>query len=108
MKHMIVVLTEPTAGNEAEFDDYYENLHLDEVLSSTGWKSAQRFKLVDEQGRTCPLPYLALYEAEADNSKEILETLTATRSQRQQSKSINKRTAGVWVFAETGPQHEHD
>ncbi len=106
MKHMVVVLTEPTEGNEQEFDDYYENLHLDEVLSSTGWQSAQRFKLVDEQGQACPLPYLALYEAEAENSEEVLATLTATRSKRQQSKSINKRTAGVWVFAETGPRHE--
>lgn len=106
MKHIVVVLTEPTEGNEKDFDDYYENLHLDEVLSSTGWQSAQRFKLVDEQGRACPLPYLALYEAEAESSQEVLATLTATRPKRQQSKSINKRTAGVWVFAATGPRHE--
>lgn len=106
MKHVVVVLTEPNEGREDEFNDYYENLHLDEVLQSTGWSSAQRFKLVDEQGRACPLPYLALYEVEADDSKDVLETLNATRNQRVQSDSLNKRTAGVWVFAETGPEHK--
>ena len=71
MKHVVVVLTEPNEGREDEFNDYYENLHLDEVLQSTGWSSAQRFKLVDEQGRACPLPYLALYEVETDDSKDV-------------------------------------
>ena len=105
MKHMVVVLTEPNDGREEEFNDYYENLHLDEVLASTGWSSAQRFKLVDEQGRDCPLPYLALYEVDVDDSKDVLQTLNATRKQRVQSDALNKRTAGVWVFAETGPEH---
>ncbi|MGR8946636.1 MAG: hypothetical protein ACU84Q_01220 [Gammaproteobacteria bacterium] len=106
MKHLVVVLTEPTDGREDEFNDYYENIHLDEVIETTGWKSAQRFKLVDEQGRSCPLPYLAVYEVQADNSQEILEGLNATRREREQSESLNKKTAGVWVFAETGPKHE--
>ncbi len=106
MKHVVVVLTEPTEGREDDFNDYYENLHLDEVLSSSGWDSAQRFKLVDEQGRACPLPYLAFYEVEAENSNDVLAKLNTTRAERVQSDALNKRTAGVWVFAETGPKHE--
>ena len=107
MKHVVVVLTEPNEGREKDFNDYYEKQHLDEVLSSTGWESAQRFKLVDEQGRSCPLPYLAFYEVEAENSEDVLTTLNETRGQRVQSDSLNKRTAGVWVFAETGPRHDN-
>ena len=106
MKHIVVVLTEPNEGKEKGFNDYYENRHLDEVLSSTGWESAQRFKLVDQVGSPCPLPYLAYYEVEAENSEDVLKTLNATRGQREQSDTLNKRTAGVWVFAETGPRHE--
>lgn len=108
MKHVVVVLTEPTAGREAEYNDYYENLHLDEVLASTGWHSAQRFELVDEQGMKCPHRYLAYYEVEAEDSASILRTLNATRGQRVQSEALNKATAGVWVFAPTGPRHQHD
>ncbi len=105
MKHLIAVLTEPTPGKEAEFNDYYENLHLGEVLQSTGWDTAQRFILTDEAGRKCPHKYLALYQVEADDASEIIKTLNATRPQRQQSDALNRTTAALWVFSETGPLH---
>jgi hypothetical protein len=108
MKHLVVVLTEPMPGRENEYNDYYENLHLDEVLATTGWKSAQRFKLSDQQGMACPLPYLAIYEVEAENAKSVLEGLNATRPQRVQSDALNRTTAGAWVFSETGPKHTQD
>lgn len=106
MKHVLVVLTEPTQGREAEFNDYYENLHLDEVLATTDCISAQRFKLTAQQGRECPLPYLALYEVEAgEDAEAILERLNATREKRVQSDALNRKTAGVWLFSAIGPKH---
>lgn len=105
MKHLIAVLAEPTPGKEAEFDDYYENLHLDEVLATTGWDTAQRFVLTDEAGQKCPQKHLALYEVEADSPKDIVRTLNETRSQRQQSDALNRRTAALWVFSATGLPH---
>jgi len=108
MRHLVVVLTEPTAGREQEYNEYYENLHLDEVLATTGWISAQRFKLTDQQGMPCPLPYLAVYEVEADDPHSVLEGLNATRPQRVQSDALNRKTAGAWVFSEIGPRHTGD
>ena len=54
----------------------------------------------------CPLPYLAVYEVEADDASGVLNKLNATRGERLQSAALNKRTAGVWVFSPTGPKHE--
>ena len=106
MKKFIVhVLTEPTEGMTEAFDDYYENTHLDEVIESTGWQSAQRFKLAAHLGEASPLPYLATYEAEGESAEAVLEHLNATRDQRQQSAALNKRTGRVWVFEATGPKH---
>lgn len=104
-KHLVLVLTEPTEGHEGEFNDYYENLHLDEVLETTGWRSAQRFKLVDQAGEPCPLPYLAVYEVDAEDSASVLKTLNETRPQRQQSDALNRRTGRAWVFEAIGPAH---
>lgn len=104
-KHLVLVLTEPTAGQSEAFDHYYEHQHIDEVLATTGWVSGQRFKLADQVGAPCPLPYLALYEAHADDPKSIIARMNDTREQRAQSKALNKRTAGVWVFEPTGPVH---
>lgn len=105
MKHLLVVLTEPVEGREEEYNDYYEHLHLDEVLATTPLVSAQRFRLTDEQGLKCPLPYLAIYEVEADDPTSLLPALNATRPQRVQSDALNRRTAGAWVFSEIGPKH---
>jgi len=104
-KHMVLVLTEPTEGQTEEFDRYYEQDHIDEVLQTTGWVSGQRFRLQDQVGAPCPLPYLAIYEAQAEDAASVLKTLNDSRDQRAQSTSLNKRTAGVWVFEETGPEH---
>ncbi|MSR14833.1 MAG: hypothetical protein EXR86_09795 [Gammaproteobacteria bacterium] len=106
MKHIVVVLTEPTAGREDEYNDYYEKQHLDEVLATTDWTSAQRFRLTAQQGMPCPLPYLAFYEVEANDPSTVLERLNATRAQRVQSDALNRKTAGAWVFSEIGPRHE--
>jgi len=106
MKHLVLVLSDPTEGQEKEFHRWYEDLHLDEVLSTTKWKSAQRFALKDELWVKCPREYLAVYEVEADDPKDVLKQLNATRSERQQSEAINMETASVWVFSEIGPKHE--
>jgi len=105
-RHLILILTEPTEGQEDEFNDYYENTHLDEVIETAGWSSAQRFKLAGQAGADCPLPYLAVYEAEGEDAQSIIDGMNETRGQRAQSGSINKKTGRVWVFEETGPKHE--
>ncbi len=104
-KHLVLILTEPTEGNEDEFNDYYENLHLKEVLDTTDLQTAQRFRLTGEAGEGCPLPYLAVYETEADCAADVIDNLNRTRAQRQQSDALNKRTGRVWVFEEIGPKH---
>ena len=81
-KQIVLVLTEPTEGEENEFNRYYEDQHLGEVLETTGWKSAQRFKLVDQAGCECPLPYLALYETEAMEGKTAIEVMNESRKDR--------------------------
>ena len=104
-KHLILILTEPTEGNEDEYNNYYENLHLKEVLETTELQTAQRFKLAAQAGEDCPLPYLAVYETEADNAEQVIANLNETRAQRQQSDALNRRTGRVWVFEEIGPKH---
>ena len=99
---LALILTEPTEGQEDAYNDYYENLHLDEVLATTNLKTAQRFKLAAQAGETCPLPYLAVYETEAENVEEVLDNLNATRGQRQQSEALNRSTGRIWVFEATG------
>ena len=105
-KHLVMVLTEPTEGNDDVFNDYYENTHLKEVLATTEFVSAQRFKLAAQLGEDCPLPYLAVYETEAESAQAVLDDLNGRRKDREQSDSLNKRTGRVWVFEQLGRRHD--
>lgn len=104
-QHLVLVLTEPTEGQEDEFNNYYEHTHLDEVIETTGWQTAQRFQLVDEAGEPCPLPYLAAYTVDVEDSDDVLKVLNETRAQREQSDALNRRTGRAWVFKAIGPEH---
>ena len=37
---LVAVLSNPAEGREDEFNEWYEHTHLDEVLSSAGFRSA--------------------------------------------------------------------
>ncbi|MFT3721881.1 hypothetical protein [Pseudorhodoferax sp.] len=68
MKFTYVVLTNPTSPeDEAEFNRWYTEQHLQDVLRVPGVVSAQRYKRTDQQRGSGPQPwnYLALYECDA-------------------------------------------
>jgi hypothetical protein len=103
--YLVMVMSNPTEGNEAEFNDWYEHTHLDEVLQTAGFRSAQRFRLDAQRGSPAAHQYAALYETEGESAEEVIDRLNATRSQRQQSKAIDNRGAAMWVFSPTGERH---
>jgi hypothetical protein len=57
------VFTNPTAGQDAAFNDWYDQQHVPDVLNTPG-SGGQRFAMVDpEQRNPVKLPrYLALFE----------------------------------------------
>jgi hypothetical protein len=75
-KYTFVVLTNPTAGKEAEYNEWYNKIHIPDVLNVQGMVGAQRFKLADAQMGGAPAHrYLAIYEIETDNLQATLDDL---------------------------------
>jgi hypothetical protein len=75
-KYTFVVLTNPTAGKEAEYNEWYNKIHIPDVLNVQGMVAAQRFKLADTQMGAAPAHrYLAIYEIETDNLQETFDDL---------------------------------
>jgi hypothetical protein len=68
MYNQLVVLSEPVAGREDEFNDWYSFVHIRDVMRlSRVVIAVQRFKKTDLQltpggSKRYPQPYLALYE----------------------------------------------
>jgi hypothetical protein len=78
-RHLFVVLTSPTAGMEEEFNDWYTNKHLSDVLQLESYVSAQRYRYVPKSADDVPYrPYLAIYETETDDVQATQRRLTET------------------------------
>jgi nitroreductase len=103
--YLVLVMSNPVPGRDAEYNSWYENPHLDQVIESAGFRTAQRFHLDAEQGVSSPHRYLALYETDGASADEVLERLNRSRPERVQSDAIDAPGAGVWVFTPTGELH---
>ena len=56
---------------DSEFNKWYDTIHIPDVLSSPGFKSAARYLIKDpvrDKGK-----YLAIYEIETDDIKKTME-----------------------------------
>jgi hypothetical protein len=77
-KYTFVVLSNPTTpGQEAEYNEWYNKIHIPDVLNVPGFVAAQRFRLADAQfADGAPAHrYLALYEIDTDDIKGSLKEL---------------------------------
>jgi hypothetical protein len=98
MKTLFVVKSNAQAGREDEYNSWYNNIHLPEILKIDGFLSAQRFALgaaqmLDAQSHG----YLAIYEIDSKNVAQTLENLRqATWLTR--SDAIDQPNAEVSVF----------
>jgi hypothetical protein len=66
-RYKFVVFTRPVEGREAEYNDWYQNTHLAEVLDIPGHTAAQRFRLNRTMGEGQGSPYMAIYDVETDD-----------------------------------------
>lgn len=73
-KGVLVVRTAPSEGRESEYNEWYDDTHLGDILKLAGFTSARRFRTVTGSD---DLPYLALYEVEADDLKAAQESIGA-------------------------------
>jgi len=57
-----LVFSDPVPGMEAQFNSWYSERHLPDVLQVPGYLAARRFSLEPAQGVSPPWQYLTIYE----------------------------------------------
>lgn len=70
-RYRMVSLTNVLDGREKEFNDWYEQIHLGDLLALDGMKSGQRYRLIDDPDWA----YLADYEVETDDIRGLLNRM---------------------------------
>jgi hypothetical protein len=78
-RYLFVVNSNPAEGREQEYNEWYSNRHLADLLALPGVLSARRFALNDTQLTDVPqlFKYLALYEIETDDLQDFIGQLLA-------------------------------
>lgn len=99
--YCFVVSTKPVAGQEAEYNRWYDMQHIPDVLSVPGLKSARRFAAeVNGEKR-----YLALYQLATDNPEGVLAELTgrAGTDRMPMSPALDVASADAVLYEAIGP-----
>src|SRR6187551_932481 len=74
--HKFIVFTKAKPGREDEFESWYDNIHIPEVMQAPGMLSAQRFRLSHLSGAP-DWSYVVLYDVETDDLAGFKERLLA-------------------------------
>jgi len=108
-QHIFIALTNPAPGREAEFNQFYDEVHVPDVLGSPGWVAAQRYRLSSEQrpGQSPPWMYLAVYEVTCPDG-EILAPLKLRPDVGPHGRPQPPLWADddqAWIYTKHGPRH---
>jgi len=74
---VLLVMTRCTdPAREAEFNKWYDDVHLPDVLSVPHFVAAQRYKLAGPANKNEPeAQYLAVYELDTDDTRSAMKAL---------------------------------
>ncbi len=109
----LLVFSNPTEGEDDAFNDWYDSIHVPDVLAVDGVVSARRFEIdaietPDVDGLPAPPPpthrYLAMYELDRDGNEVMTEFVTrVTSGQMALSETLDLATVGLSVWRPRGP-----
>jgi hypothetical protein len=111
MKYLLVGFGNCIAGREDEYHDWYNNRHMDDVLSIPGFGKGQRFAVHDTNvaGESkSPWQYLALFEIETGDLRETLDTLVKRSGTELMpaSETVDLKSVATFIYRPITPKIE--
>ena len=103
--YKMIVMSRPAAGREDEYNEWYQNVHLGELVALPGFKSARRFRFARSLVEGETYPYMSIYAIETDDIDAVLNNLrgTAERGALTMSDAIDLTDTSAVVYEEFGP-----
>lgn len=103
-KYVMVVQSQAQEGRDDDYNEWYDTVHLADILALPGVKSGRRFDfaagMVGEPGR----PYLAIYEVETDDVSAVMAEMgkRSMDGTMRQSDSLDAPASVLWFYKERG------
>jgi hypothetical protein len=103
-RYKFVVMSNPTEGRDEEYNDWYQNCHLPELLQLDGIVSAQRFQQTRNLREGESYRYMVIYEIETDDIDAVIANLvqTAEAGQLTMSDAIDADNSYAVFYQESG------
>jgi hypothetical protein len=101
---ILMTFSDPVEGMEADYDDWYQNVHLPQLCKLPGIRSAQRFQLVDTgDGKPSGPRNVAVYQIFGDPRAVFDEMIAQARSGAlDRSPAIDPGTVSVTLWSAHG------
>ena len=99
-RHRIMVFSNPVAGREDEYNEWYDGIHVSEVLQVDGFVACQRF--VADASDDPPAKYLAVYELATEDPVAAWKTLQRTTPKMNMSDALDLSSVVAWIFTAHG------
>ncbi|MCV7441642.1 hypothetical protein H7K33_05345 [Mycobacterium paraense] len=93
---MLVESVPSSPDREDEYNTWYDEVHIPQLLELDGIVAARRLRPVDGNG-----PYVAIYELEGDDLQAILDNMIANAGQLHMSDALQLNPAPVPRLLET-------
>src|ERR1700722_2675536 len=112
-RYVYLVFANPIPGREVEFNDWYSNVHMGDLVQLPGWTGAQRFRLITT---VQPPPsaggyrhgYLMIWDLEAADANGPLSMSTAAiaggKSRRGAAFNYNPGAGSSGTWEAMGPR----
>ena len=102
-KFKLVVLSNCTEGTDAAFNEWYDNVHLRDVLKVDDFVSAQRFEMSVPMSEGKQYKYCAIYNVETDDPEAALNRLNSKAGTPEMALSDTLVEVHAALYEEHGP-----
>jgi hypothetical protein len=99
VKGILVVMSDAVEGTDDEFNRWYDDIHLADVLAVDGFVAARRFEAVPSvHGEIADRRYLAIYEIEADDLDAVQQALSRAAASMEISPALDRSRAITYTY----------
>jgi hypothetical protein len=112
-RYVFLVFANPIPGKETEFNDWYTNTHMGDLVQLQGWMGAQRFRSVNDVSPRPSAPgyehgYLMVWDLEDTEANAALSRMTAAiaggKSRRGAAFNYTPGAGASGTFEAVGPR----
>jgi len=106
-RYIWLAFTNPVDGQDAEFNRWYNDEHMPDVLGIDVISAAQRFEFAGCSGGPEPHQrYLAIYEVEAGSPEEAMAAVNKARAEPGRMRGTKTLDPDIlqWYFRPIGPR----